>query len=279
MSLHLAYDGSINGDWVARYAIGLAARAPERRLRVVHVETGEIPDDRLDENLDRIADACRPLRIEVRIDRLAPRGGVLATLIEAIPPAADTFVVCGVRNRGGRRGYLAGTVAEGLLGRRRLAVMVVRVVQPGVLGAPRDVLVAVPAPATTLGASLPFLRLMAPQIAHLHVHRGIGIGRSAYRRLTPRRLSRLRSEGRAHAEGIERTMIETAALEAARVDTGIRITDDWAADVIAYASRHKSQLICVEAPVPRPAGRLFRADAIERLLADAPCDVALFRGA
>jgi hypothetical protein len=157
--------------------------------------------------------------------------------------------------------------------------MAVRVVQPGILGIPRDVLVSVPEPATALHSSLPFLRLLVAEVRHLHILRTIRIGRSAHRRLTPQRLSRLRGEGRIHAETIEGRLVEETVLTETMVDASIRVTDDWVGDTIAYASRHKSQLICVEAPLPGPTARLFRADPIERLLADAPCDVAVFRGA
>ncbi len=42
MSVCLAYDGSVNGDWVARYVVKQFAGHLERRLGVSHVETTEL---------------------------------------------------------------------------------------------------------------------------------------------------------------------------------------------------------------------------------------------
>ncbi len=52
--IQLAYDASINGDWVAWYAINLARNAPERTLHVIHIETPETPKESRTEALDRL---------------------------------------------------------------------------------------------------------------------------------------------------------------------------------------------------------------------------------
>jgi hypothetical protein len=285
MSLHLAYDGSINGDWVARYAIRLAALRPPRQLRAIHVETGEPTGDRLRAKLRRIEEECRAAEVALRVDTIpighnGPTGHtVYDTLVEAVPPGPDSLLVCGMRLRRGRRGHLAGTISEKLIGRHRSSVVAVRVVQPGLLGAPHDVLLAVLGPPAASPAPLALVRWLAPEIRRLHILRAIKIGRAAFRALTPRRLARFRRDGLREALDIEKRLIEETGLDDRMIDAGVRVTDDWVRDVIIHASRHKSQLICAEAPRSAPVARLFGADPIERLLADAPCDVALFRGA
>ena len=42
MSVCLTYDGSVNGDWVARYVVKQFAGHLERRLGVSRVETTEL---------------------------------------------------------------------------------------------------------------------------------------------------------------------------------------------------------------------------------------------
>jgi nucleotide-binding universal stress UspA family protein len=279
MPLYLAYDGSINGDWVARYAICLAAHQPLRHFHAIHVDTGELTRERLQSKLSRIEQECRAAEVTIRVDTIPVQQNVSVTLASAVPPDPDSLLICGTRLQSGRRGYLSGTISEALLSRHTTNVVAVRVVQPGLLGAPHDVLFPVLGPPADSPIAPPFLRWLAPAIRRVHILRVITVGHAAYKRLTSGQLAEFRRDGFGHAEGIEKRLIEETVLVDRMIDTIVRITDDWARDTIIHASRHKSQLICVEAPPPARTARLFRADPIERLLADAPCDVALFRGA
>lgn len=111
----LAYDGSIHGDWVARYAMRLAAQQPDRTLTLVHVRTHEVEAEALDDKLRHIETECAVLGVRPEVDVAPPQGSVFVTLAACIPAGAGTFVVCGARLRGGRGGYLSGTVSERLL--------------------------------------------------------------------------------------------------------------------------------------------------------------------
>jgi nucleotide-binding universal stress UspA family protein len=279
MSLCLAYDGSINGDWVARYAICMAAHRPRRHLHAIHVETGEFTRDWLRAKLNRIEEECRTAGVTIDVETIPVCQSVEASLTAAVPPGPDSLLICGTRLRSGRRGYLAGTISEKLLVRHGTNVAVLRVVQPGLLGAPHDALLPVLGRPMDSPAILAFVRWLAPEIRRLHILLTIQVGRGAFRRLTSRQLSKFRRDGFLSAQDIEHRLIEETVLEDRMIDASVRVTDDWAKDTIIYASRHKSQLICLEAPFATATARLFRADPIERLLADAPCDVALFRGA
>jgi nucleotide-binding universal stress UspA family protein len=278
MSLHLAYDGSINGDWVARYAICLAAHHPRRHLHAIHVDTGEFTGDWLRAKLNRIEKECRAAEVTIDVDTIPLRRSVESSLAETVPPGPDSLLVCGTRLRSGQRGYLAGTISEKLLVHHGSNVVALRVVQPGLLGAPRDVLLPVLGRPVDSPAILKFVQWLAPEIRRLHILLTIQVGRGAFRRLTPQQLSKFRRDGFLTAQDIENRLIEQTVLEDRMIDASVRVTDEWAKDTIIYASRHKSQLICLEAPFATAPARLFRADPIERLLADTPCDVALFRG-
>jgi hypothetical protein len=279
MPLYLAYDGSINGDWVARYAICLAGHTPLRHLHTINVDTGEFTGDWLRAKLDRIEEECRAAEVTIDVDSVPVRRSVEASLAETVVPGPDSLLICGTRLRSGQRGYLSGTISEKLLAWHGSNVVAIRVVQPGLLGAPHDVLLPLLGRPTESPTPLTFVQWLAPGIRRLHILRAIQVGHGAFRRLTRQQLSKFRRDGFLFAQEIEKQLIEKTVLMDRVIDAGVRVTDDWAKDTIIYASRQKSQLICLEAPFPTTTTRLFRADPIERLLADAPCDVALFRGA
>ncbi len=276
MPLYLAYDGSINADWVARYAVCLARHRPGRRLHVVHVRTGEVSDTVLRRKLESVERDGRAEDVAVDVETVPVRGTVVATLAEKIPAGRDVFVMCGTRVRGGRRGYLSGTVAEKLLARHATNVMAIRVVHPGLLGVAHAILVAFIGVRPPFRSALPFLDLMTPEVRRLHILNAFSLPRIAYLHLTHRRLSKLRADGLVQARDVEQAVMETTGLTDAMVDSSVRVTDDWVMETLILASRHKSQLICLRAPPRSFTDALPLANPIERLLRDAPCDVALF---
>lgn len=276
MSIHLCYDGSINADWVTRYAVCFARHQPDRRLRVVHVETGELPSDLLKRKLKGLEKDARAAGVTVGIDTVPVRGTVAATLATAIPEGPDVFVICGTRARGGRHGFLSGTVTEKLLTRQASNVMAMRVVQPGLLGVAHSILLTVTDIRTFWGSALPFLDLMVPEVKRVHILNAVKVRRLTYRHMTQRRLSKLRAKGFAEAREAERTVMEKTGLTDPTIDSSVRVTDDWVMETIILASRHKSQLICLQVPRRSLKDRLPFANPIERMLRDTPCDVALF---
>lgn len=276
MSIHLAYDGSISGDWAARYAIVLASQRPERALRVVHVETGEIPGDRLNAKLAHIEAECRAAQVTVQVDIIPCQHSISRSLEETV--GADDFLICGTRVRRGRHGYLRGTVSDDLLQAHHCNVIALRVVQPGVLGVPRNLLVPVLRGAAAFASSLPFLRLFAGHARHLQLVQVTAAGGTMLWRPSLRRLTRLRHDAVREARQLEQQVIEGIGVSDRMIDTSVRVTDDWPREVLILANRYRSDLICIEAPPRPPLQRLLYGDRLERLLRNAPCDVALYRG-
>jgi len=277
MSVHLAYDGSINGDWIARYAIRLAARGPDRRLDLIHVEDGSLTGDQLRTRLDRIATECNGSGVALESALVPLAGDVFATIVARIPGGAGTILICGARVRGGR-GFLAGTVSERLLRYQHFTVMAVRVVQPGLLGAPRNFLLPVSGDPAGLAGGLPLLRLFAPDILRVHLLRVMTVGSLVYRWLPPARTARLRQEGWAYIADSETQLVERLGLDAGLIDAGVVVSDDWAKEIVIAAGRQKSGLIFMEAPRRSLGGQLLRGDALEAVLRRTPCDVAVYRG-
>ena len=185
--------------------------------------------------------------------------------------------MCGTRVRGGRRGYLSGTVAEKLLARHATNVMAIRVVHPGLLGVAHAILVAFIGVRPPFRSALPFLDLITPEVRRLHILNAFSLPRIAYRHLTHRRLSKLRADGLAQARDVEQAVMETIGLTDTMVDSSVRMTDDWA------GNPHPRQSPQVAADLPGGVAFLHRRPGCSRqsdraAAADAPCDVALFRG-
>lgn len=275
--LWFAYDGSVNGDWVARYAIRLASHAPGRTVRLLHVHRGDAPHEWLGTKLDRIEHECG--EADVRLEPMVrpARGGVLHTILEEIPEGPDSLVVCGTRVRATGRGYLAGTLSEELLRLGRWNVLALRVLQPGLLGVPRRFLVPVAGHPRGLAQAWPFLELFAPDMRELHVlhvvARGTGLAPLGRRRLAERR-----TRGREYVDAIERELRARLTLSDGILDSIVRVADDWVGQLIIHASQHRSQLICVGASERGLPHRLLAGNPLERLLRTSPCDVGVYRG-
>jgi hypothetical protein len=95
--LVFAYDGSLNGDWVAHYAVRFAANTSARKLRLVHIKdvASELG---LGERVARIADECKVLGVVLETE-LAPRRGVnvVDSLLDIVPRRAT--LIAGLRAR------------------------------------------------------------------------------------------------------------------------------------------------------------------------------------
>jgi nucleotide-binding universal stress UspA family protein len=276
--LVFAYDGSINGDWVSRYAVRMALRAERGTLHAVHVEDGGVAPAELTQKLDRVRRECEEAGAGFTSQTLPLRGTVDRTLCEAVEHGAGSFLVCGTRARSGARGYLAGTVSERLLRAHPCHVAALRVVQPGLLGAPQRLLLPMAGHPRGIDSATPLLRLLAPDVRQAHVLRVMSVRRGTFRRLSTDTLRRLRRRGREYVQHVEDQIVARVGLDPKTLDAFVRVSDDWANQIVIHASQYKSQLICVGASERTLAERFFYGNPLERLLRNAPCDVAVYRG-
>ncbi len=274
----LAYDGSINGDWIAWYAVTMAAHDPERRLRILHVATGEFAPDDMRAKIGEIERRCRAADVAAEIAIVPSSGDVARDLIAHVDGGANTVMICGARVRGGGRGYLSGTVSERLLDDPGFEVMAVRVVQPGLLGAPRRFLFPVAGDPAGLRAGMDLLRRFTPIVEHVHLLHVVMVKRIVFRRLRREHVSRLREKGWRNIERIEADLLARTGLAADTLGVDVIVSDDWAHETVIAAGRHKSQLILLESPRRKGPGGFFYGDPVEVTLRDAPCDVAVYRG-
>lgn len=273
--LVFAYDGSLNGDWIAHYAVRFAHAADDHRLRLLHVHERAVADE-LAGRLARIAAECR--RLDVVLDTVveAAAGRDVATrLLELLPSAPDTQLVAGTRAQPRDLCYLADTVAATLLARAPCAVVALHVVHPAMLGQPDSLLLPFRRDATVPLAVLPLLRLLAPALREVHVLVVEEIARLRYRLIGTRGARRRIELARARAQAIEGELLDALGPVAWRSDAGATLSDDIARETLAWAARLRARLVALDAS-HLPA-RLAYGDPLEQLLRDASCDVALYR--
>jgi nucleotide-binding universal stress UspA family protein len=277
--LYFAYDGSINGDWVSHYAIRLACHDVDKRLVLIHVEDGETSPDDLAKKLGRIEFECQSRSVALAVQAAPLKASVFESLVGLVPPGRMTHLICGTRVRPRRLGYLAGTVSEGLLRSGRFRVLAVRVVQPGLLGLPRDFLIPMSGHPRGLEAALPFLARFAPDVASVRILLINEVSRSSFRRLSYERAARLRQSRMRYLERVERELTERLGLSDVPIDTRVAVSDDVPKEIVTYANRTRSRMIFMGASERSRTERFLYGDPIEQVLRQAPCDVAIYGGA
>jgi len=273
--LVLAYDGSLNGDWVSHYAVRFAANTPARKIRLVHVaEAASEPG--LDERIARIAEECKVLGVGLEIER-APRRGVdvAGRLLEIVPERAT--LIAGLRARPRNRAFLSGTVSARLLAAGRFSVIAIRVVHPGVLGQPGSVLLPITGRPHQAELALPLLRLLGEDLRRLHLLLVREVQGLRLRSMSHEGTERLLSEGRALVAPIEEEIRARLSPLRFELDSSVVASSDALGEILTYAGKHRSRLIGLGASRRTPWERAIFGNPVERLLRDAPSDVAVYR--
>lgn len=272
--LVFAYDGSLNGDWVAHYAVRFAANTSARALRLLHVYD-RTPESHVRERIARIADECGVLGVALETELVA-RGlaDVAARLLDIVPDGAT--LIAGTRAKPRGLALLAGTVAARLLQEGRFPVITIRVVHPGVLGQPGSVLLPLePGPRSAANAT-PLLGLLGADLRRLHLLFVREVSRLRFRLLSGEAAERLLAEGRAMVAPIERDLRARLTPHSFELDSSVVVSDDVPKEIALAAGRYRSRLICLGASARALPRRLVFADPIEEVLRDAPADVALY---
>jgi len=277
--LHFAYDSSINGDWVSHYAIRLASHCPEKTLRLIHILDGQVSPSELDAKLLRIRRECE--RAGVMLEPLVEplRGSVLKSLEALVPVGVENHLVCGTRVRPRKRAILSGTISEQLLRAGRCNVLAIYVVQPGLLGLPRSVLLPVSGHPRGFRSGIPFLKLFAPELVRMHILFVERVGRWQFRLLSHHLVERLARRGRVYIERVEQEISAQLGPGPWVADANVVVSDDVPKEIVIFANRMKSRLIYLGASERGLGERFFYGSPIEHVLRDTTCDVAIYRGA
>lgn len=273
--IHLAYDGSLNGDWVSRYAIRLAARDPAASLAVVHVEDASVSPEVLAAKLDRIEREARDWGVAVERQLVSSARDVFAALRQRLPRGPDEVIVCGTRVRS-RRGFLAGTISQRLLREPGLHVVALRVVQPGLLGNPRSILVPVSGNLQGVASAWPFFRLFLAGAERVSLLRIMRLGTLHLPYASPARKRKLREIGWRQLQELADEMKRRLEPAPSHLDARVVISDDWPHEILVNAGQLRARLILMGASERTLLSRSL-GDPLERILRGTPCDVALCR--
>jgi len=278
MTIYLAYDGSVNGDWIAPYAVQAARHRPTPRLRVVHVENAEISGKALAEKFDTIRHIAGNAHVDVDFSIIPMRHGVFGGLIEKLPEGVDTAVICGLRVRGGRRGFLAGTVSEQLLRHQKYTVVALRVVQPGLLGVVRRLLLPVAGHRPGTAAAHVLLELLVPTLSDVRLLHVVRVSGRRFRRLSAAQAGALRHDAAPRMDILERDIAAGIDLGGTHLDIAVRVSDNWASEALIEAAHMRADLIALEASTQTLATPMKFGDPVEKILRNTPCDAAIYRG-
>lgn len=274
--LLFAHDGSLNGDFVARYALHWA-EASQHRLRVLHVTEDEASFEPTRARLTELAERAG-VALEVEV---VPRRGasVAQRLLEHVPADPASFLVCGARRRPHNALFFGKTVSAELFARAPASVVAVRVVHPGTLGAPDRVLLPLGGHPRGAAQALPFLCLLGSSLRHVQVLWVREVSRFRYRSLGPESVQRFVAEGRRFLEGVERELVQELGPRGVVVDGSVVLSDDAPKEIAIFAGNHRSRLICLGASERSRTERFLYGSPIEQVLRLAPCDVAIVRRA
>lgn len=275
----LAYDGSINADWVTRYAIRIAANLSPRRIHLLHIPDQGFPLETVRLKIQAIEGECAFHGVEAQVRIEPQRSSVLQSLLAAIPPGPENFCVCGARITSRRGGFLRGTISEQLLRAGRFNVLALRVVQPGLLGCPEDLLFPLAGHPRGFQAAMPFFRLLTPGIRNLYLLRIMLVNPLRRRYLSRKQERALARLGLDYVQQVAAEILREEEGQNIHVDSRVVVASDWAREILVQASELRARLILLGASEERFPLAPLRALKIEEILRRTPCDVAIYRKA
>lgn len=274
--LYLAYDGSLNGDWVARYAIRFADHSGHA-LNLLTVSDDRLEAPELEHRIERLDRECRAQGVECYPQQLPLARSVFFTLLDHIPAGDRSLVICGTRVRSRQRAFLTGTISEKLLRSGRFNVLAIRVVQPGLLGSPREFLLPLAGHPRGFSAIWPFFHLFFPEVDRVYLLRAMQVNALRLPHLSSQRRRALREAGNRYLEGMAEEIGRRSGKADFRLDSRVRICDDWVREVLLLASDLKVRMLLLGATERSLGHRLLHGDALERVLRGTPCDVGIYR--
>ena len=263
--IYLAYDGSLNGDWISRYAFRLAAQSKEKKLHLIHVRDESFPENLVQTKLLNLEQECRASEIDLIQEFRTLENSVFNSLLKAVPEGRSNCLVCGTRVRSRRQSYLAGTVSEQLLKQRKFNVLAVRVVQPGLLGNPHDFLIPLAGHPRGFASGWPVFRLFLPQVSRVHLLRCIKISAFRSRNLSLQKRRSLHETGFKYLSMVREEILEKKGSSDFFLDLRVAVNSDWVREILVHASTLKVQMILLGASERALGQWMMHSDPFERL--------------
>lgn len=273
----LAHDGSINADWVSRYAMQMAATFPCRQLLLVHILDGTFTHSQIEGKFAAIASESTRHGISCESLIHQQSGDVLSSLLQVIPPGEQTYCLCGARISSKGRGFLAGTISERLLCCRRFNVMAVRVVSPGLLGCPPAVLFPLAGHPRGFQSAMPFLQLLAASIKRLHLLRVMTLNPFHFRYISTVATKKKIAEGYEYLSRVAAEIHGQTSDFDWHFDRNVVLSDDWPKEILIQAGKLNIAMILLGATEQSLPARFFHGNKIERILRATACDVGIYR--
>lgn len=124
------------------------------------------------------------------------------------------------------------------------------------------------------------MRLFLPQLHRLHLLRGMIVSHHRLRALAPPAIQALRQNGVRYLAAISEEIRHRRGGRNFFLDSRIVVSDDWGEEILVHASRLRAQILLLGSPRGRPLARIIRfwqGDTLERVLAETPCDVGIYR--
>ncbi len=276
-NIYLAYDGSINSDWIAKYAINMAENNGIRKINLIHVDDGIHSPEAITQKIAVIEDQAASFGVELSASTLPLSENVLLSLLDCIPKSEASLCICGTRSTSRGRGYLAGTISEKLLRCKHFNVFAIRVVKPGILGLPRQVLFPLSGHPRGVQGAMSLFALMAPHVKKIYLLRVMYISSLWFRYMSASRARSIRKSGTAYLDRILEELDRSFADTGLFIDGKVVLSDDWIKEILIYANRVKAQMIIMGASDRNLPSRYFYGNKIEQVLRHSPCDVAIYR--
>lgn len=274
----LAHDGSIYGDWVARYALGFADVEADRKLLVLHVAEGKVSQEIVESRFTRLGKECSFLGIEF-LSQVLPLGkSTYRSLRQSVPHDPQSLLICGTRVKPRGQNYLSGSVAEKLLRTHQCPVLALRVVQPGLLGHPHAMLLPLAGHLGGFSRIWPVFSRLVPFLQIVYLFRSMYVNRLRHPYLSSANERILKEIGVNYLTKISAEIAEQLGPSSFRVDRRVAVSSDWVNDVLVLASRLKVQIMLLGVSERNLAHRVFHGTSMEKVLRDTPCDVGIYRG-
>ena len=276
-AMYLAYDGSINSHWVAHYAIRLSSNTPGRQLTLIHILDGAIDQARIAGNVATLLVEAQKQGVELKIVYRQLAESVLSTLLAAIPAGAESYCICGARATSRGKGFLAGTISQELLRARKFNTLALRVVNPGQLGCPANVMFPLRGHPRKFKAAMPFFLMLRPCIKKLILLRVMTFNSLIFRYLSSAKAKKALQQGLAYMQDVMAQINLMPEISSCVVDDHVLISDDWVKEILLQAGRTRAGLILLGASDRLLQSRFYYGSKIEQILRRTPCDVGIYR--
>ena len=277
LTIYLAYDGSINADWVARYALNMAANGQDLQIILIHILDDIYSPDKITKKIKAIEaeSAVREIKMTSRL--LPLRKNVFYSLLQAIPAGGESLCVCGARIFSRNKGFLAGTISEKLLRCKQFNAMAIRVVKPGILGSPSELLFPLSGHPRGFQAAMSFFMLLAPEVERLHLLRIMLVSSLWFHYMPATIVQSLKTKGYSYVNGVLKEIRQQLGENKIYLDAKVVLSDDWAKEILIHASKSRAQMILMGASDRNLPSRYFYGNKIEQILRRSPCDVGIYR--